>query len=31
MGSTIEYDLALRFFTILPISVPTMVIGLIAS
>ena len=23
-----EYDLALRFFTILPISVPTMVIGL---
>ena len=26
-----EYDLALRFFTILPISVPTMVIGLNAS
>ena len=26
-----EYDLALRYFTVLPISVPTMVIGLIAS
>jgi len=24
-----EYDLALRYFTILPISTPTMVIGLI--
>ena len=26
-----EYDLALRYFTVLPISVPTMVIGLIAG
>lgn len=26
-----EYDLALRYFTILPISVPTMVIGLMAG
>ena len=26
-----EYDLALRYFTVLPISVPTMVLGLIAS
>ena len=26
-----EYDLALRYFTILPISVPTMVIGLVAG
>ena len=26
-----EYDLALRYFTVLPISVPTMVIGLISS
>jgi len=26
-----EYDLALRYFTILPISVPTMLIGLIGS
>ena len=26
-----EYDLALRYFTILPISVPTMVVGLIGE
>ena len=26
-----EYDLALRYFTVLPISVPTMIIGLIAN
>ena len=26
-----EYDLALRYFSVLPISVPTMVIGLLAS
>ena len=26
-----EYDLALRYFTVLPIAVPTMVIGLIAG
>ena len=26
-----EYDLALRYFTVLPISVPTMVIGLISG
>jgi hypothetical protein len=26
-----EYDLALRYFTILPISVPTLIVGLLAS
>ena len=26
-----EYDLALRYFTVLPIAVPTMVLGLIAG